>query len=1025
MVKFLIHKPIGSLMTTLAIVILGLIAITHVPISLMPDLDIPEITVQLNADNMSARELEDAIVTPLRNSLMQVSHLEDIQSEASNGNAIIRLHFTYGTKTDYAFIEVNEKVDRAMASLPRELERPKVIKASSSDIPVFYLNLTLKHGQAIKPNGKVSREFIDFNRFVSQVVRKRIEQVPEVAMVDINGLVYSEILVLPDHNKLRALGFSLDDLEAAIKKQDIEVGSILVKESQYQYNLRLGTNLGNVRDIENIYLQKDGRVFQIRDLAEVREQPQKRTGLVLSDGKEAISMALIKQSDTRMKDLKESLKVLMVQMQEDYPDIDFSITRDQTRLLDYSINNLAQSLLWGILLAFAIMFLFLRDLKSPVLIGISVPVSMIVCILFFHLLDISINIISLSGLILGTGLMIDNSIIVIDNITQYREKGYSLSDACVLATNEVFKPLLSSALTTCAVFIPLIFLSGIAGALFYDQAMAITIGLFVSLIVSVTVLPVLYRLFYLKNNTKDSKITRLIRRLNTLDYNRFYERGFRWTMRKQTMAFVIFTILAVCTIVLFSILPKNRMPELSTPETLLVIDWNDPIHVEENKRRLLELIESLQENLETYHSHVGQQQFLLDKNSEAKSSEATLYLQAESEEKLQRLENDIMHFITENYPRSIAEYKEVDNVFNMIFSDNSAPLTARLRPVENIVQNEELQILWQELKRELPDVDLSPIAWEESLTFRANGEKMIAYNVSEDRLSNTLQSAFNEKEVLSIMNNQEFVPVVLGGEENNISKILQETMVGADDSTYYHVNEFLISSRGLDLKTVIAGKEGEYYPLDLEVESSSASQIIEKIKNVIDKNSFYDVSFSGSIFKNQQLIQELLIVLSITLILLYFILASQFESLTLPLIILIEIPVSISGTLFLLILCGMGLNLMSMIGIVVMCGIVINDSILKIDTVIQLQKQGYGLLRSLLIAGQRRLKPILMTSLTTILALLPVLFTGGLGGELQTPLAIALIGGMLLGTVVSLYLIPLCYYHLVRKKAYVYKKGEI
>ncbi|MGS2741693.1 efflux RND transporter permease subunit [Sinomicrobium sp. M5D2P17] len=1018
MVKFLIHKPIGTLMTALAIVILGLIAIAYVPVSLMPDLDIPEVTVQVSADNMSARELEDAIVNPLRSSLMQVSHLEDIQSEASNGNAMIRLYFTHGTKTDYAFIEVNEKVDRAMASLPRELNRPKVIKASSSDIPVFYLNLTLKNGEDTKPDGKVTQEFIDFNRFVNQVVRKRIEQVPEVAMVDVNGLIYPEILVIPDRNKLRALDISLDDLEAVIKKQDIEVGSILVRESQYQYNLRLGTSLGNVRDIENIYLKKNDRLFQLKDLARVQEQPKKRTGLVLSEDKEAISMALIKQNDTRMKDLKKSLGTLVDQMRQDYPDIDFSITRDQTKLLDYAINNLGQSLLWGILLAFAIMFLFLRDLKSPILIGISVPVSMIICILFFHLLDISINIISLSGLILGTGLMIDNSIIVIDNITQYREKGYPLSEACVLATNEVFKPLLSSVLTTCAVFIPLIFLSGIAGALFYDQAMAITIGLFVSLVVSVTVLPVLYRLFYLKNNN-DNSIIRFIRKLNTLDYNRLYEKGFRWTMKKQPLPFSIFTALAVCTVILFSALPKSRMPEFPATETLLVVDWNQPIHIEENKRRLLELVQPLQENLKNYHAQIGQQQFLLDKNSEANTSEATLYFQTESEKELQHLKNDIDRFITNNYPNAIVEYKEVDNIFNVIFSDNSAPLIARLRPLENTGQDEELQKLWQELQKEFPDVLLPPIAWQESLTLRANGEKMMTYNVSADHLNNTLQSAFNEKQLLSIVDNQEFVPIVLGSEEKNIPEVLQETMVRANDSTYYYVNEFLTPSRVLDLKTVVAGKEGEYYPLDLEIESGKAQGVMEKIKNVVDQNPDYDVFFNGSIFKNRQLIRELLIVLVITLVLLYFILASQFESLTLPLIILVEIPVSMSGSLLFLALCGMDLNLMSMIGIVVMCGIVINDSILKIDTVIQLQKQGYGLLKSLLVAGQRRLKPILMTSLTTILALLPVLFTGGLGGELQTPLAIALIGGMLLGTIVSLYLIPLCYYHLVKKKAYV------
>lgn len=244
-------------------------------------------------------------------------------------------------------------------------------------------------------------------------------------------------------------------------------------------------------------------------------------------------MAIIKQSDAKMNDLKASLNILIEALKKDYPHINFSITRDQTKLLDYAINNLFQSLLWGMLLAFVVMFFFLKNITSPLLIGITIPTSIIVCLLFFHLLGISINIISLSGLVLGIGLMIDNSIIVIDNITQYRERGYNLSKACITGTTEVIKPLLSSALTTCAVFIPLVFLSGVSGALFYDQAMAISIGLFISFFVSITLLPVLYRLFHLKKTNTSNKINRFLTKINKVNYADVYEKGFRWVMRKQ------------------------------------------------------------------------------------------------------------------------------------------------------------------------------------------------------------------------------------------------------------------------------------------------------------------------------------------------------------------------------------------------------------------------------------------------------------------------------------------------------------
>ena len=1027
MVKFLIHKPIAVLMTTLGVLILGLYAFGFIPVSLMPDIDIPEITVQVSAENMSARQLEDAVVKPLRRNLMQVSHLKNITSETNNETGVIRLRFNHGTKIGYSFIEVNEKIDRAMGSFPKTMKRPKVIKASATDIPVFYLSMTLKEDIKQVSSNKdlypVSQDFVNFNRFANQVIRKRIEQVNEVAMVDMSGLVAPEILIIPDNNKLTALGISLDDIETTIKTYDLEIGSLLIKDSQYQYDVRLGNTLNNIQEIKDIYIHKNNRVFQLKELAEVLEHPQKRTGLVLSDGKEAVTMAIIKQSDARMGDLKMALNALLDYFKIDYPNIDFTITRDQTKLLDYAINNLFQSLLWGMLLAFGVMFLFLKNVKSPLLIGITIPTSIIICLLFFQWFNISINIISLSGLVLGIGLMIDNSIIVIDNITQYRERGLNLVQACIKGANEVIKPLLSSALTTCAVFLPLVFLSGVSGALFYDQAMAISIGLFTSFFVSITLLPVLYRLLHYKDSKKEGAITQFLNKTNTLDYEVLYEKGFKWVMRKQKTAWSICIVLLLLAFGLYAVLPKTQMPEFTKTETLLKIDWNEQIHVEENKKRILSLLEPIKDRLVNQTALVGNQQFILDKDTEAKASESTMYLQCKTPEDLAFIKAKLQDNIQKEYPSSLYHYKDVDNIFNLIFSNDEAALTARLRPVENLgsSQNESLKTLWYQMQEHLGGLELKPMVWQEYMTLVADQEKLMTYGVSASNIFNTLKSAFNERDILSIVDNQNFVPVILGGPSKQINNILNETTVVSQDSAVFHIKDFVKVVSAKDLKTIRGGTEGEYYPLELQIEDNQVDNTISSIKEVVNKNTRYDVSFSGSYFSNQELMGELIVVLLISLLLLYFILASQFESFTLPLIILLEVPLDLAGAFLFLKLFGMSINLMSMIGIVVMSGIIINDSILKVDTIIQLQRQGYSLIKALLVAGQRRLKPILMTSLTTILALIPLLFSSGLGAELQAPLAIALIGGMLLGTLVSLYFIPLCYYYLTKLKFHVKK----
>ncbi|MBG7631273.1 MAG: efflux RND transporter permease subunit, partial [Bacteroidetes bacterium] len=403
-------------------------------------------------------------------------------------------------------------------------------------------------------------------------------------------------------------------------------------------------------------------------------------------------------------------------------------------------------------------------------------------------------------------------------------------------------------------------------------------------------------------------------------------------------------------------------------------------------------------------------------DTESGASESTIYIRCESAKKLKILVAEINNFIQLNYATARINYKDVDNIFNLIFSDAQAPLVARLRSVENLGanQNNQLKKLWYQVQENLGDLELKPIVWQEHLTVVADQEKLMTYGVAPNALFTALKTAFNEREILSIIDNQNFVPVILGGDSKRIQQVLSETTVQSKDSAIIHVSNFIKVINTQDIKTIVGGVEGAFYPIELNVDTENVAATISTIKKIVHANKWYDVNFTGDFFSNKELMDELKIVLLISLILLYFILASQFESFVLPLIILLEVPLDLAGSFLLLKLFGMSLNLMSMIGIVVMSGIIINDSILKIDTIIQLQRSGHSLIKALLVAGQRRLKPILMTSLTTILALIPLLFSSGLGAELQAPLAISIIGGMLLGTIVSLYFIPLCYYYIAK-----------
>ena len=301
MVDFLIRRPIAVLMAFTACFIVGLVTYFALPVSLLPDIAIPEITVQVSAQNTSARELENTVVNPLRQQLIQVAKLEDMNSETRDGAAVIRLGFDYGTDTDLAFIEVNEKIDAAMNFLPKDTERPKVVKASATDIPVFYLNLTLKNDSAY---GKTDeRAFLDLCEFAENVIKRRIEQLSEVAMVDVTGLLERELQIVPDPDKLAVLRLTVEDIETALEKNNVEPGSMTVRDGYYEYNIKFSTLLRTEADVENILLKKGGRIIRLGDFCKVEIVPVSETGISICNGKRAVTLAVIKQADENMDDM--------------------------------------------------------------------------------------------------------------------------------------------------------------------------------------------------------------------------------------------------------------------------------------------------------------------------------------------------------------------------------------------------------------------------------------------------------------------------------------------------------------------------------------------------------------------------------------------------------------------------------------------------------------------------------------------------------------------------------------------------
>lgn len=998
MLKHLIDRPVAVSMLLLAILVLGGVSMKLLPVSLIPEADIPSITVQADAPQLTARMMDESVITPLRQRLIQVGGLADILCEARDGSGVIHLTFSHGTDIDYAFIEVNEKIDRSMGVLPK-MDRPRVLKTAASDIPAFFVDLTWRDPDAPE------QAFADLSRFAKDVIVSRFEQLETVAMADISGYTTTQIAVVPDLQALSSLGLTVADFERVLSSVNIRLGSLSIRDGQYRYNVKFSGQASSLDDIRNLWFSCGGRLLQVKDVSSVEETPRARSGVVISQDKPAVCLAIVKQADARMADLKKTTGALISRLEEDYPQISFKIVRDQTELLEFSIRNLLQNILIAVLLACVIVFLFMRDFRSSALVCLVMPVSLILSMLAFRVFGLSLNIISLSGLLLGVGMLADNTIILVDNITFRWMRERDLRTAVLLGTREVSGPMLSSILTTCAVFIPLVFAGGTANALFREQAIAITIVLFSAYFVTLTVVPVYYWTWYRK---KDSfQAHPLLKRISLDAYlSRAEQRGMEISLRNPVISWGLLGAGIFVILLCFRGMPREQLPPIEEKDVLVQIDWNEPVSLEENVLRTKRLEDAIQ--AEHVTAMIGTQQFLLSHSGNQGPSESTLYIY--DSHAMDAVRRRVPVWMHQEYPDASVSIKPAGNLFDQMFSRQEAMLVARLRPdMDRAFSVAALDETITAVQKAIPGIPVPRPEVRKEAVFVADPERMLLYGVSWDELSSALARSLDGHQLGELVRGRQVLPIVSGqSRRQELATLLEECFIEKDNRKI-PASVLMRQTFEEDLKVLVSGHEGNYVPVKLEVPSRSVSETMDVIRETVRTDGSFDVSFSGSWFSNQAMTRGLLRVLCLALLLLFLILAAQFESFIQPLLILSEVIIDLAFSLVVLWVSGVSINLMSLIGLVVVCGIVINDSILKLDTINRLRRKGMPLHQAVLEAGQRRVKAIVMTSLTTILAVCPFLARGSMGSDLQYPMSLVIVAGMTVGTLVSLFVLPVLY----------------
>ena len=985
MLTYLIKRPLAvcTLFTTL--VGIGILGYLQLPTSLMPQVDVPHLRVQVSYPQGNPRFIEKSVLQPMRTALSSIYGLEGMESVSTSGVGQIDISLNYGTDVKLTYLEVNEKLDQIITRFPEDMLRPVVHQVNPTDIPIIRV-------QMVAPNHSANARS-DLARFV---VSRRLEQIPGVSLVETNGVTDKIIRIRPDEPRLHGLGLVSTDISRTLQEANISLRQIHVKDGIYAYNIVFNSLLTSVESLSQLQIVKEDRRIPLTEVANIEMTHARRIGLHLFRGEDGVVFAVHMQSSAQMKKVEKVIQETIQDLQRLYPEVSFSLTQNQGALLASTIFQLLGSLVLGAIVAFLMLFLFSGEGRSPILMGVLLPTSLALTFLLMLILGMTINLVTISGLILGVGILIDNGIIIIDNISA-KVKSLGMVDACSEGVTEVAPAMFSSLLTTLCVFIPLVFIGDVAGALFTEQIIALTLVLVSSLMVSFLLLPVLYKVVSPRPDAQHSRV-------------------FEWTLGKYQKSkgsekWILLTLglITLVGILVFFPLKKDNLPNILTADAEILIYWSQPISIEKNEEWTKNLAVSA--NAKSWEAEVGMS--ALREGEVNVVHQTRMYLNFEDPDEKAYALIHLEKAIDELDERAVVRLTRARNPYDQLFTESSDYARIKFRTTtETLISDSSLNenIGIQSMKTGFG------FQQQRAMELRPITERLDLFDISQQDIIGTVAQHLNDQTITTVTKLNEALPITISGSQE--LEALREIQFVVNDSLTYPLRYFMTLVPSKEAKFYTADQVGLYQDVRFSEELPDWGVTKAEISN-LSASSGWLQSIDGRVIELDKNYRTMLGAILLAICLLYVILVAQFESFAAPLVILSEIPVAIAGAILVLYLFGQSLNISSLMGIIITLGIIVNDSILKLDTILRLRRSGMSRDEAINKAGKDRLKPILMTTLTTIIALVPVLFTSGFGGGIQYPMIIAIIGGLTVGTVCSIYLMPAVYKVVSREQSII------
>lgn len=984
MIKFILEKKILLGLMTVLVVILGVYSISKLDVEIMPEIEFDGAFVVVDAGEMAAIEVERNITEPLEQQILEMDGVESVQSSTTIGNATFQIFIEEGRGEEVAK-EIQSEVSALTPSLYGVEDVITMQMVMGSDYE-FFMDIS---------GGDIDK----MTAFAEKILEPRLEDLPEVKDIDLMGIQEYEMVIVLDRDKMVANGLDISQVISLVQMANSDTTLGEFSSSEGNSVLRLETSLSSVDQVKNIEIPTENRIKRLKDLASISIEPLETSSYVWKDGsKDFIFVQAARNADVTQIQMAHAIREEIEKIREEGLIEEFTLNEvvSQADYVEESINGITENILIGGIIAILVLIAYLRNIRATLIILISIPTSLLLTFTIMGLLGYSINMLTLIALGLGVAMMIDSSIVVLESIYKKKEQGYKAVDAVVNGTKEVTSALIASLLTTIAVFVPIGLMSGEIGIFLVIIAVVVSITLIISLLVAFTLIPALSENFLKLRNKRRFKEGRILT---------VYGNFISWIVdkkRNSLMMVALFLAMFVGSIFLLFKVPMTVMPDIYNRYTEMIVELETGTSESEKEntiRRLTEAVTDVKDVESSFVVDNGPYLFLLINMT--KGDEITRDQKEVNEELLRSLRE-----LVDDYP---------------ISSVNSALSFSGGQPVQIQIRGEDFEVLKslaQDVSKELDSISgivgitNSMEQTSEQNLLELDRKAMEDAHVSEMQLRSFIQQLFLNMPIGEIMVNDQSMPLAVKWKDELSSDM---DLLAAKIPTIAgekQLSEF-ISIKTVETPNEIARLDGErVITVSADIENTDLGTVNRNVQQFLNEFSApkgYTVSTGGDLEAQQEFFFEMLMILGIAIFLVYLVMAVQFNNLAHPIIIMSVIPMAFVGVVLGLFATQRELNIMSAMGIVMLVGIVLNNAILLIDRVKQLRRIGYPVNKAIVQAGKDRIRPIFMTTFTTVGGMLPLALASGTTGSYQAPMATAVITGLLFATLITLVLIPAVY----------------